>query len=125
MARTSPVVGTLLVSTLAIIATSASGAGKKKPVDRADPGLATVEQVLRAEVAGQVDRRKQLAGIVEERSESPAARWQAGYVRDGNVWRSYEEAILDVERWEQYRLRREAASRTFRSQFDLANWCRK
>src|SRR5579862_6704589 len=55
---------------------------EKKPPAKADPSLAAVESALRAEVAGQVNRRERLAEALEGKSDAPAARWQAGFVRD-------------------------------------------
>src|SRR5690349_20624254 len=82
----------LLVTGILLITGSISAAAKKKTVEKPDPGLAAVEKVLRAEVAGQVDRREQLAGTVHERPNSLSARWQAGFVRDRGLWRSFDEA---------------------------------
>jgi hypothetical protein len=106
----------------------AEAAGKKKSADKPDAAAAAVEKVLRSEVAGPVDRRGQLAETLKQQPGSAAARWQAGFVRDGNMWRSYDESALNdaqVRSADEYRRRRQETSHEFSAQLDLANWCRK
>ncbi|MBI3864424.1 MAG: hypothetical protein HY290_21285, partial [Planctomycetia bacterium] len=67
-------------------------AAGKEASSKADPGRPAVERVLRAEVAGPVDRRELLAGALKEHASSPLVRWQAGFVRDGKSWRSFDES---------------------------------
>ena len=110
------------------LSTHAFSAAGKKAAAKADPAVPAVEKALRAEVVGQVDRRAQLASTLEQHPDSGAARWQAGYVRDGNQWRSFDAPateLADAEANRQYRNRREEAPKTFAGQFDLANWCKK
>ena len=112
----------------AAIAVSGWAATPKKTGKSDDPGRETVEKVLRAEVAGQVDRRGQLAETLERDPNSAAARWQAGFVRDGDAWRSFDATVsvaAESESLKRYRLRREDAPVTFAGQIDLANWCKK
>src|SRR4029450_12619889 len=68
----------------------ASAAAKKKSAEKPDAAAATVEKVLRAEVAGAGDRRQQLAEALKQQPDSPAARWQAGFVKEGDSWRSFD-----------------------------------
>ena len=104
-----------------------AAAPKKRPA-KPDPALVTVEKVLRVEVAGEVDRRGQLAETLKEQPGSSPARWQAGFVKDGDGWRSFDEPTRDsatTKLLNEYRLRRDEAPQTFASQLDLADWCRK
>lgn len=110
-----------------IYAGGLSAAGKKNS-PKSDPGLATAEKVLRAEVAGQVDRRDQLAGALRELTDSPAVRWQAGFVRDGNSWHSFDEsstAAKDVALLAEYQSQRREAANDFAGQLSLADWCKQ
>src|SRR5262245_62975862 len=59
-------------------------AGTKRKPAQPDPALPTVEKVLRAEVAGQIDRRRQLAETLRQQPDWPSARWQAGFVKEGD-----------------------------------------
>jgi hypothetical protein len=105
-----------------------SAAGTKKKPTKSDPALPTVEKVLRAEVAGQVDRRGQLAETLKHHADSATARWQGGFVKDGDTWRSFDESPRDstlTGLLADYRRRREETPRSFDGQMDLANWCRK
>jgi hypothetical protein len=112
---------------LVLIGQSPSAAATKKKAARSDPALPTVEKVLRAEVAGGTDRREQLAATLKEYPDSVPARWQAGFVKVGDSWRSFDEVRHSDSAGlsEEYRRRREDASKTFPGQLDLANWCRK
>jgi hypothetical protein len=111
---------------LFVISQPASVAATKKEPGKADPAARSIEKVLRAEAVGQVDRRALLAEALKARSDSPQARWQAGFVRDGKSWRSFDEtastaANSDIRR--QYLMRREEAANTFPDQLELADWC--
>jgi len=111
-----------------IVSSLAFSAPAKKAAVKTDPALPAVERVLRTEVAGEVDRRTQLAATLEQNPDSSAARWQAGYVRDGKQWRSFDAQSgeqVPTEATAQYRKRREEAPKTFPGQLELANWCRK
>src|SRR5262245_6417316 len=106
----------------------ATAAGKKKSAEKSDAAAAMVEKVLRSEVAGPVDRRGQLAETLKQQPDSPAARWQAGYVRDGRSWRSFDDpphGAAQTELLEQYRLRRSEATEDFQAHLALADWCQK
>jgi hypothetical protein len=128
MVRNVLLTGLALVSVVFLIATPSPAAGKKKSASKTDAAPGAVEKVLRAEVAGAVDRRMQLAGTLKEHPDSAAARWQAGFIKDGDAWRSFDQPersgtaarVLD-----EYRQRREQAPQTLAGQLDLANWCRK
>jgi hypothetical protein len=111
---------------LFVISQSPSIAGTRKAAGKPDSAAETVEKVLRAEAAGQVDRRALLADALKARSDSPTARWQAGFVRAGKSWRSFDEtdstaANSDIRR--QYLARRGEAAKTFEDQLELADWC--
>ena len=73
-------------------APSLSAAGKKTAA-RSDPAAGMVESVLRADGSDPVDRRVLLADILRDHPESPAARWQAGFVRVGDSWQPAEEPV--------------------------------
>src|SRR5262249_18486333 len=118
----------VIVSATLIVGTPAPAAGKKKSAEKSDAAAATVEKVLRSEVAEPVDRRAQLADALKQQPDSAAARWQAGFVKDGGSWRSFDEASRNSSTagaHEDYRRRREESPNTFADQLDLANWCRK
>jgi hypothetical protein len=103
-------------------------AAKKKSPEKPDVAAAAVEKVLRAEVAGAVDRRQQLAETLKHRPDATTARWQAGFIKAGDSWRSFDGTSQDLASaglLGEYRRRREEAPQTFRGQIDLANWCRK
>ena len=78
--------GLLVIGQPPSVAATKKGAGKSD-----DAAAKTVEKVLRAEAAGQVDRRALLADALQAKSDSPKARWQAGFVRVGKSWRSFDE----------------------------------
>jgi hypothetical protein len=122
-------VALLLVCWLCLLSEPASAAAKKKKsADKPDGASTMVEQVLRSEVAGAVDRRGQLAGILKERPAAPEARWQAGFVRDGSLWRSFDEpptSTVEAGPMREYRDQREQAPQTWEGQLGLADWCRK
>ena len=71
-------------------------ASGKKTAPKSDPGLAAAEQAARAEIAGPVDRREQLAAALEETADSAAVHWQAGFVHEGTVWRSFDAASANA-----------------------------
>src|SRR5262245_60362565 len=114
---------------LLLIGQPPSHAATKKGAGKADSASAkSVEKVLRAEAAGQVDRRALLADALTGKSDSPAARWQAGFVRVGKSWRSFEETCstgADSGIRRQYLTRRGEAAKTFEDQLELADWCGK
>jgi hypothetical protein len=117
----------LLVSIVLLVAAPASPAGKKSAA-KPDLALSAVEKVLRAETAGEVDRRGQLAETLNQQADAPAARWQAGFVRDGNSWRSFDSPLSAAstdELMAQYRSRRDDVPESYDRQLGLANWCRK
>jgi hypothetical protein len=117
----------LIVSALLLSSGHSTAAGKRSAA-RPDPAMETVDKVLRAELTGQVDRREQLAGALASQPDSPATRWQAGFVRVGKSWRSYDETIstpAESESHREYLTRRENSAKTFDGQLELANWCRK
>jgi hypothetical protein len=122
-----PIAVSLLVGIgLFVISQRACVAAAKKEPGKADPAARSVEKVLRAEAVGQVDRRALLAEALQARSDSPLARWQAGFVRDGKSWRSFDEtdstaADADIRR--QYLARRGETAKTFEDQLELADWC--
>ncbi len=110
-----------------LISEPPSNAATKKTA-KSDPASSAVEKVLRAEVAGDVDRRSQLAQTLKQQPDSPPARWQAGFVKDGDSWRSFDEPSHDTASGrvlDEYRQRREEAPQSYSGQLELANWCRK
>ena len=101
-----------------------AAAPKKFPKSR--PGRNAVDSVLRSEVAGEVNRREKLCGALEELSDSSAVRWQAGFIRDGKSWRSFDEFpedSPDSKVLSEYLSRRRDASHDFADQLSLADWC--
>jgi hypothetical protein len=125
MIRNQLFVLALFISSGVLLTGHSSAAAKKASMQPSDPARAAVEKVLRAELVGEVDRRDQLADTLRSQPDSAAARWQAGYVRDGKSWRSFDDPPSDADRLAQYRLRREGAPQTFAGQVELANWCKK
>ena len=66
----------LTLSSIAfLVAAPVVAAGKKKTALKTGASSAAVEKVLRAEVAGEVDRRRQLAETLNQHPDSPLARW--------------------------------------------------
>jgi hypothetical protein len=128
--RGFPVESVGLICWMAIILfPTASWAGSKE-----DAAVATnraVRDVLRTEMhtnADQTDRTHALQPTLESTPDHPAARWQAGHVRRGKDWLSFENAVAnhaDDPRLAVYHQRRNAAEKTFDSQLELSNWCRK
>ncbi len=96
----------------------------KKKTAKSDLVSAKVEQVLKAEVAGDVDRREQLAATLEQEPNSPPARWQSGFVKDSDAWRSFDETPRATGPLNEYRRRRETAPLTALGQIAMAHWCR-
>lgn len=112
----------ILVSSQAL-----STAGTKKKTEKNDPAARTVEKVLRAEVAGQVDRREQLADTLQAQPDSAAARGQAGFVRNGKQWVRFEDfspMVPPSESLSAYLEQRARTPRTAVDQLKLADWCR-
>jgi hypothetical protein len=102
-------------------------AAAPKKGDKGDTARDAVTKVLRHEMFATVDRRAELEQTLVKHPDSNRARWQAGYVHDGDTWRPAEQpgkSTAEDERLRQYRERREAASNSFEGQLDLANWCR-
>jgi Pretoxin HINT domain len=96
--------------------------GEKPAAENAD-----VTQVLRDEVTGAVDRREALGEILRSRTDIDSAHWQAGFVRAGEAWRSFDDTSLSStarEKLDRYRERRDATPRTSAGQLQLADWCR-
>lgn len=86
-----------------------------------------VARVLQNEIGGPSDRRAALGKLLQLPSVSEAVQWQAGFVRDGEEWRSFDASATSLraqERLEEYRARREAAPATREGQLQLADWCR-
>jgi len=128
MPRTAFLSMLMIAPALLLVAEPSFAVGKKKTGGKADPAVGTVEKVLRAEVAGQIDRRGQLVSTLEQNPDSGAARWQSGFVRDGNHWRSFDEALPSTaasELLDEYRARRQEAAQNSSGQLELANWCKK
>jgi hypothetical protein len=95
---------------------------------------AVVERVLRDESTGPTDRRDRLADTLERaRNREPTlgialAHWQAGFVRTGKAWRSYDDeapSTADFEKLQLYRKERANTPQTGEGQLGLADWCRK
>jgi len=108
------------------LASAAAPAGKKSASIR-DAANDVVDKVLRAELQGPVDRRAALQGPSQELPASQVARWQAGFVRDGDAWQSADQpaSLTNTEAWKRYRIERQQAPQTAAGQLELANWCRK
>jgi hypothetical protein len=128
MARTAVMSVVLIVSGTLIAASPSFAAAKKKTIEKPDPAVGAVDSVLRSEVAGQVDRRERLASTLEQNPDSVSARWQAGFVRAGNQWRSFDEILPSTAEsnvLKEYRAHRQETAQTSSAQLDLANWCKK
>jgi hypothetical protein len=127
MCRNVSVGGLALTSILLVVAAPASAADRKKSAAKHDPGQAAVEKALRAETAGEINRRGQLAEALKQHPDSAAARWQAGFVRERQQWIECDDssraASID-NLLSEYQQRRVGAQRTSKDQLDLANWCR-
>ena len=116
----------LMAFAFALLCVNAWAAAPKRLV-KVDVGRDAVEKVLRAEVAGPVDRRDQLAETLKTEPNSAIARWQAGFLRTGNHWIRFEDsggALPDGESWSSYLEQRARARRTAGEQHKLADWCR-
>ncbi|MBI3866719.1 MAG: hypothetical protein HY290_32965 [Planctomycetia bacterium] len=117
----------VIAAVFGLISLPGLAATPKKP-EKPDSARASVEKVLRVEIAGRVDRREQLTGTLKALPESSLARWQAGFVRTASTWQSYDAASTsgaDHDSRRDYSSRREQAGKTFQDQLDLAGWCRK
>jgi hypothetical protein len=117
----------LVVFAVACLPVAVRAAAPKK-AEKADVGRVAVDKVLRAEIAGQVDRREQLTAALKESPDSPWVRWQAGFVRDETGWRAFDdipenEAAATIHR--EYLEQRRSAPATFAGQLALANWCHR
>ena len=69
-----------------IVCQSTAAAAGRKTAGATDAAAPAVESVLRAEAEGRIDRRERLADALQLAPDSPRARWQAGYVRNGDWW---------------------------------------
>src|SRR5262245_39129147 len=110
MRRSTFIAALLLTGSLCSHGASALAAGKKKTAEKPDAMAATVERVLRSEVAGPIDRRAQLAEPLKLQPDSAVARWQAGFVRDADTWRSFDggpRGLDSAALLQEYRRRRE------------------
>lgn len=96
-------------------------------MSKADPAVGVIEKTLRAEAAGEVDRREQLTDVLREQPDFSAARWQAGFVREGKTWRSFDEspAVTDSGLSAEYASQRDQAQATCAGQLKLAKWCKR
>jgi hypothetical protein len=124
----SAVLLSCVLFTPAVPALAAKSTAKKGPT------TALVEQILRDESARPTDRRSRLAETLNRtRNLQPTigvdqAHWQAGYVRAGKEWRSYDSEALTTAESERLRLYREErieAPSTGEGHLALAAWCRK
>lgn len=118
----------VVLSGCGLTALTGWAAHPKKKFGKVDPSSSAVEKILRAEVAGEVDRRTELADLLNSRSGSLLAHWQAGFVREGDAWRSFDaprSSRVDSDAWREYVSRRERAGSTRADQVDLADWCRR
>src|SRR5262249_15880144 len=70
----------------------------QKPARNRDTGQEALETVLRREVVSATDRRDALHEALEKHPDSPALRWQAGFVRVGKTWQSIEQASQSADR---------------------------
>jgi hypothetical protein len=103
-------------------------AATPKKAEKNDSARLGVEKVLRAEIAGAVNRREQLAQAIKAQPDSPFAHWQSGFVRDGKTWKSFDEpnpSGANSDSRQDYVSRRQQAEKTFQGQLELADWCRK
>lgn len=103
-------------------------AGAASGASSSDSTAAEVDEVLRQESGQPADRRRKLADFLERQPDSTAARWQAGYVRDGKTWQAIETPLAsaaDLRTLEEYHQMRAAQPRTPDAHWKLANWCRK
>ena len=105
-----------------------------KKTAKKETTTAVVEQVLRDESSTPTDRRDRLAATLErarnrELTTSLAlAHWQAGFVRMGKEWRSYDDGApsdSDSGMLRSYREERAKTPPTGEGQLALADWCRK
>ena len=126
------VLSAVLLSCAILTISSPSFAAKK--MARKETTTAVVERVLRDESAGPTDRRYRLADTLDRarnRELTPGfalAHWQAGFVRTGKEWRSYDDEApsnADSEKLRLYREERANTSETGEGQLALAEWCRK
>lgn len=121
-------------SRLAVLAAACGSIAFALQIEAAPPAAkavgdsTTLERVLRGESLAAVDRRAQLDGVLNAAKPAPAARWQAGYVKDGQSWRPFESVELstsDRDRIAEYERRRADSATTASSQLELADWCRQ
>jgi hypothetical protein len=101
--------------------------GGKKNTAPGRSAAAILEPVLRAESVGSVDRRQQLAEALQRQPDLSEARWQAGYLRVGKEWISFDDAGRTFPAngsLSAYREHRATAPRTAQGQLELADWCR-
>jgi hypothetical protein len=111
-----------------VLCAAALPAADRKISSKVDPTRLGVEKSLRAEVTGPVDRRAQLAEVLEKHPDSSVARWQAGFICDGSSWRSFDESpstSSGSEILKDYQTHRRVALRTADSQVQVADWCQR
>jgi hypothetical protein len=122
-----PRMGTVFLTCSLCLCAGIVPAAEKKGSSKSDPAQAAIDKTLRAEVVGLVDRRMQLAGILQAHPESVLAHWHAGFIRDGKSWRSFETpagADANSATLADYHLQRGNAATTVEGQLQLANWCK-
>ncbi len=88
-----------------------------------------LQQALQAEAAGVVTDRAELlqSSLKLTRANNPA-RWQAGFLREGNRWVKFDQLQIsesDAQQLEEYHVQRAAAPDTYQGRLRLADWCRK
>jgi hypothetical protein len=101
---------------------------EQKPAKNRDAGQEALETVLRHEIVSTTDRRDALHEALEKHPDSPALRWQAGFVWVRKTWQPIEEAVqsaADDPRLQEYRDRRARTEHTAAAQLKLADWCRQ
>jgi hypothetical protein len=114
--------------TLALIAVAVLPAVAGKRGRESNSVNERVREAMEAELRGAAaDRAAALASAIEAAPDDAAARWQAGFVKQGDEWMPHEavakEAVGD-ERLKEYTKRRDKAAETVAAQLELADWCR-
>lgn len=96
-----------------------------RKIENRDAAQAAVQQALREEVVSVIDRRELLGDALSQDPQSDVLRWQSGFVREGKMWRSYDEPVSSAEqsRLNRYRERREQLQQSNGGQRELADWC--
>ncbi|MEQ1830164.1 MAG: hypothetical protein ABL921_29675, partial [Pirellula sp.] len=78
-----------------------------------------LETILKKEAAGELVQR---ASAAEDSHVTPFAAWQAGKIRQGDEWRSYNEQI-ESKKESQYLAKRDELKKNPQRHFLLAKWC--